>query len=435
MKAVFWLVGLAAAAVALALLMGQNGATVTLFWPPYRVDLSFNLVLAGVLLMFLLLHVALRSIAAVRALPGEARRWRQQQRERAAAVALVDAWVNQKAGRFVRARSAARQAVEQADALAAASDANRSMRVMARVMAADAEHALTDLEARDRHLQAAQLLAQGAQDPTVPESVQLKSLQWAVESGDIDAARRQLALLPQGLTRRTLVLRLKLRLSRLLHDPAGGYETARLLAKHRAFPPDAAASLLRQLRVDLLNTCADLNQLQQRWTLMDTAERLDPELILAALSRAIRLIRSSEEGWGDGLSPWVQAVVTPLMDTYATLPADFRLRFAASLQHLLPGSDPGWLARIEALQRSHPADPFLLFLAAQTFFQQKLWGKATTFFQQATRSLQDEHLLAESWARLAQLAQLRGDDGAALAAWEQAAGLALGRLPYSRTSL
>jgi uncharacterized protein HemY len=123
------------------------------------------------------------------------------------------------------------------------------------------------------------------------------------------------------------------------------------------------------------------------------------------------------------------------MDTYATLPADFRLRFAASLQHLLPGSDPGWLARIEALQRSHPADPFLLFLAAQTFFQQKLWGKATTFFQQATRSLQDEHLLAESWARLAQLAQLRGDDGAALAAWEQAAGLALGRLPYSRTSL
>ena len=40
MRSVFWLLGVAAVAVALALLMGHNQATVTLFWPPYRYDLA-----------------------------------------------------------------------------------------------------------------------------------------------------------------------------------------------------------------------------------------------------------------------------------------------------------------------------------------------------------------------------------------------------------
>ena len=74
MRIVFWLVGLFAVAAALALLMGQNSATVTLFWAPYRVDMSFNLVIAAVLLLFLLLHLALSSVSMLRALPQQAHR-------------------------------------------------------------------------------------------------------------------------------------------------------------------------------------------------------------------------------------------------------------------------------------------------------------------------------------------------------------------------
>ena len=37
--------GLFAGAVALALFTGDNDGTVTVFWPPHRVDLSVNLVL------------------------------------------------------------------------------------------------------------------------------------------------------------------------------------------------------------------------------------------------------------------------------------------------------------------------------------------------------------------------------------------------------
>ena len=54
MRSVFWLLGLGALAVALALLVGGNQALVTLFWPPYRFDVSFNFVLFCLIAGFVL---------------------------------------------------------------------------------------------------------------------------------------------------------------------------------------------------------------------------------------------------------------------------------------------------------------------------------------------------------------------------------------------
>ena len=45
MRAALWLLALFGIAVAIALFAGNNQGTVTLFWPPWRVDLSLNLVL------------------------------------------------------------------------------------------------------------------------------------------------------------------------------------------------------------------------------------------------------------------------------------------------------------------------------------------------------------------------------------------------------
>ena len=44
MRAALWLLALFGVAVAAALFAGNNQGTVTLYWPPYRVDLSLNLV-------------------------------------------------------------------------------------------------------------------------------------------------------------------------------------------------------------------------------------------------------------------------------------------------------------------------------------------------------------------------------------------------------
>ena len=75
MRMALWFVALFAVAVAVALGLSQQVGTVTLFVPPYRVDLSLNLVLIGLALLFALLYVALRSLLGLWVLPEQARRW------------------------------------------------------------------------------------------------------------------------------------------------------------------------------------------------------------------------------------------------------------------------------------------------------------------------------------------------------------------------
>ena len=80
MRFALTLLALFAIAVAAALVAGNNQGTVTLFWPPYRVDLSLNLVLAVLAGAFVTLHLALRALSLLFCMPGEARRWRIQHR-------------------------------------------------------------------------------------------------------------------------------------------------------------------------------------------------------------------------------------------------------------------------------------------------------------------------------------------------------------------
>ena len=54
MRAALWFLALFGIAVAGALFAGNNQGTVTLFWPPYRVDLSLNLTLLALVGAFLL---------------------------------------------------------------------------------------------------------------------------------------------------------------------------------------------------------------------------------------------------------------------------------------------------------------------------------------------------------------------------------------------
>ena len=75
MRAALWFLALFGMAVAVALFAGNNQGTITVFWPPYRVDLSLNLVVLLLALLFFVLHVALRALAALFAIPGQARRW------------------------------------------------------------------------------------------------------------------------------------------------------------------------------------------------------------------------------------------------------------------------------------------------------------------------------------------------------------------------
>ena len=112
MEWALWLLGLFAVAVAGAFITGQNEGTVTLFWPPYRLDMSLNLAVLLSVLGFGFLYFVLRGTAMLLDLPKQARRWRMLQKERAMHATMLDALAFMLTGRYVRSRKAAQQALE-----------------------------------------------------------------------------------------------------------------------------------------------------------------------------------------------------------------------------------------------------------------------------------------------------------------------------------
>lgn len=422
MRSVFWLLGLAAVAVALALLMGHNQATVTLFWPPYRYDVAFNFVVFALIGLFVLVYLALRAIALLRDLPVQAQRWRSQQVERAAVGAVLDALSHQLAGRFVRAQSAGLTALERLNAMPSAQWSQRpQLQLLAHLLVAESAQSLQNRSARDQHLQAAlhPQLAKAA--PVAHEGALLRSVHWAVEERDADLARSRLADLPQGTARRIQALRLKLRTARLGGATAEALETARLLAKHRAFSPQATRSILRGLALDALREAHDLSQLQAVWAKLDAKERAMPELALAAGHRANQLDQADGRDPEQATAECVRGWLEPLWPQLAELDATQQRQLVQVFEPGLPSLDAAWLARLEQTQRMMPGNAYLQYLAGQAFMQRRLWGKAAQLLGQASHSLQDPALLRRTWCALARLAEERGDAAAAQAAWKRAA--------------
>ena len=295
MRAALWLLALFAIAVAVALFAGTNQGTITVFWPPWRVDLSLNLVLLLLVGLFVLLYAALRALATLFDLPAQAHRWRLQQRERAMHAAMLDALSHLMAGRFIRARKAAQTALAHEGALTKTGHglANASqMRALAHLLAAEGAHALQDRGGRDEHLREARAQVVGRSGTVVQETregVQLQSARWALDDHDARSALASLEELPQGAGRRTLALRMRLKATRLAHQTADALETARALARHRAFSPAAAHSIVRGLATELLNAAHDPAQLEQAWGQLDAAERAMPELAIHAAQRMVGL--------------------------------------------------------------------------------------------------------------------------------------------------
>ena len=425
MRAALWLVGLFAAAVALALFAGDNEGTVTVFWPPHRVDLSVNLALLLLVGLFVLLHLALRALSAVFELPRQARRWRAQQRERATHAMLLDAFTQFSAGRFLRARKAAEGALAREQALQGAGDAPPhalALRTLAHMTVAESAHALQDQATRDAHFdQALDTAASRGGAAELREGVLLRATRWSLHDHDPAGALARLDELPTGANRRTAALRLKLKAARQSGRIHEAMDTARLLAKHRAFAPEAARSLVRSLAAELIGRAHDAGQLQAVWDSLDPAERTMPELALRAGQRLQTL-------GGDPAT--VREWLKPVWDDMLALPESFDDAHRARLARVLEAgmalgetdtSDQAWLGRLEAAAQANPRDATLQYLAGMACLHRGLWGRAQMLLTQAARNLEDEGLRRSAWRALAELAEQRGDAAAAAEAWKKAA--------------
>jgi HemY protein len=425
MRAALWLIALFAIAVAVALFAGNNQAVLTLFWPPHRVDLSLNLALLLAALAFLVLHLALRAFAAAFSLPMQARRWRAQQKERAMQAALMDGLAHLLAGRFIRASRAAQSALAQERSLAQlASEVGQDsgynpqralqLRSLAHLVVAESAQALQDKPLRDEHLRLALEPAPQRMGVETREGIALRAARWALEDREPLLALERLEQLPVGVARRTLALRLRLKAARLARRSAEAMETARLLAKHRAFSPQAAQSIVRGLALEWLQGAMDTRSLQQVWLSLDAEERAMPEVAVHAAGRLMSL-------GGDALQArqWLDQVWDAMVEPGAVVPEDLQVRLVTTLERGLDSIDSDWLARIEAALLGRPRDPNFQYLAGMACLHRQLWGKAQQLLGQAVLNLQDAGLQRRAWRALAQLAEQRGDAAAAQQAWRK----------------
>ena len=422
MRAALWLLALFGVAVAAALFAGNNQGTVTLYWPPYRIDLSLNMVVLLLVGGFVTVYAALRALAALLELPHQARRWRVQQKERAMHAALLDALTHMLGGRFIRSRKAAVAALSQESALAASGEGvphGGQLRALAHMIAAEASHALQDRATRESHLQDAlqEAPARGTvNEQEMREGTQMRAARWSLDDRDPSAALERLAALPQGAARRTLALRIKLKATRLARQTQEALDTARLLGKHRAFSPSAAQSIVRGLATELINSAHDTAQLQQIWLSLESSERNMPELAIHAAQRLASL---------GGDARQVRAWLLPVWDRMVGLPdalaEHHALKLVRALEAGLDALDAPWLARIESAHQANPRDARLQYLAGMACLKRQLWGKSQQLLTQAAQQLADAGLRASAWRHLAELAEQRGDDAVAAEAWKKAA--------------
>ncbi|MDI9331117.1 MAG: heme biosynthesis HemY N-terminal domain-containing protein [Alphaproteobacteria bacterium] len=428
MKWVLWLLGLFAVAVASAFIAGQNDGTVSIFWAPYRFDLSFNLFVLILILGFVFAYGVSRGVSALLDLPRQARRWRMLQKERAVHAALLESLALMLTGRYLRARKAAQQTLELEQDLRQGAGWGEtlpkhlgSLRIMAELVAAESAHSLRDRVVRDQHL--ARALSQDPQGQSSQwaesmDAARLSAARWTLGDRDATKALAQLDDLPRGLARRTLALRLRLKASRLVRNHVLALETARLLTKHGAFTRQASDSLLRSLALSSLAECEDTDQMSRLWGQLTPAEVQDAELARAAASQWLTLAGEPGRALQWLLPQWTAWVQKPDDSTEGERSALTQVMEVA-LSALPPDAD--WLQRMDRAAQQWPQLAEMHYLAACVFMRHGLWGKAQQALERCAARLSHPDLRRKAWIRLAELAEQRGAVEVAAQHWKKAA--------------
>lgn len=422
MRAALWLMGLFAVAVAVALFAGNDPGTVTLFWPPHRVDVSLNLFLLLVALAFLVLHLALRTLSAFFGLPRQARRWRLQQRERAIQSALLDSYSHLIGGRYIRARKAAELVVDLEEAVARSGETlvyAERLRTLSHLLAAESAHSLQNHALREKHFRMALDHAQAREAQDMRDGVQLRAARWALDDRDAAKALEWLDLMPQGASRRTVALRLRFKAARMASRPLPALEMARLLTKHRAFTELAGRSIARGLAIEHLNAAHDPVQMQRAWDELEYAEREMPDVAMQAAQRLL-----DQSGDSAISRQWLLPVWNRMLEQPEALSVAQKVRLVRILELGFgpngQAPDAQWLARIEAAQMGNPRDAALQYLAGVVCMRLGLWGKAQQMLKQSLALLPDAGLKRDAWHALAVMAEQRQDNVAATEAYRHA---------------
>lgn len=412
MRWMIWLLLLFVVAVLAAGTLGANDGLVSIYWSPWRVDLSLNFFLLLLIAVGVVVHFCLGAVYALIGLPERARLWRIERRASAAQGALREALSFLLAGRYSRAHKSARRAVE-LQAQTEGLDRDSEFGALAHLLAAASLHRLQDRAHRDSELARVEaLVARPGASSTVAEAASLLAAEWAVDDRQGEQALERLLAMPAGVARRTHALRLRLQAARLARQPLEAMRAARLLAKHQGLSPAAAEGLLRSLAIEAIEGTRDADQLRRIWQQLDPADRRDPIVTARAATRAALLDAASDA------RNWLR----PHWDDIGTLGERERLAVALAFVEVLEGLPSDWLVLLEKAVTALPNDAAIAYAVGCAMAQRELWGRSRRLLESAAQMPGAEpEIRRRAWQALARMAEYEDDTELAQRCYKAAA--------------
>jgi len=345
-RTLLWVVAIAALAVGLTLAASHNTGYVLLALPPYRVELSLNLLLVLLALGFAVGYALVRAVSAMLRLPRQVREYRVARRREKARATLLEALREYFAGRYGRAEKAAAASLEL-----------REHSSLAAVLAARAAHELRAYERRDAYLEQAAAAPEGE-----PARV-VTAAELLLEEHRYEEALDMLKRLPH---RHTAALRLELK----AQQQARNWEQVLALTEDLRRRNVFDASQAQRLRCyafaeNLKRKALDARALEEAWGRIPSSDRADRRVAAAAArgfaalgdcGRAHRIIELAVDASWD----------SDLVGLYAECEGGDTVRR---------------IERAEAWLATHPGDAVLLLTLGRLCFDQGLWGKAQSYLE------------------------------------------------------
>lgn len=401
MRTWFWTLFVLIVAVVAALLLREHGGNVLIVAQPWRIELSLALALVLLVFGFVLVYWIVRSIGWLGGSRGRFRAWRGRRAQQRDLDLLESGWINVLEGRYVQAEK------ELSTVLGKTRSARR--KVLAGLSAARALHLLGEYARRDQVLT---LALESAQDNArLRQAVDTVTAEMYLDQGRAKEALALLEPLQDASSRYFHATRLLLRAHRLLGNHARVYELTRLLLRRSAIDKDQARRFIREALVARLRACTEAD-FKAIWSDLNSDERLDPGIALAAARALARQGRYADE------ARTIEAALNrgmdePLLCAYA--------QCAPEQAVLRLGHAELWL-------KSHPDHPALLASLGQLCLGARLWGQGEHYLERSMKLRSDLRV----HALLGNLHDSLGRPEQAIEHWRQACAEA-GALPELST--
>jgi HemY protein len=377
MRALFWLLAVFAAAVAIAVAGRFGEGHVLLVYPPWRVETSLLFAVLVLAAGFLLGYAAVRFVGGTLELPARVREYRQGRRRLQAQGALSAALQCYYEGRYARAEREAALAWEEGVSPG-----------IAALIAARAAQQMHESERRDRWLERA-----GQAGESLHAARLLTQAELALEERDFTGARNALRELHGAGPRNIAAARMQLRAARGAQDWEEVLRLTALLEKRGALAPAIVEENRVQAQIELLARAAgERGRLEARLRRVP-AEDLEHPRVAAAAARAAAELgnaalarelieKSLAKEWNGGLAQLYGEL--PRMDPQCTQ-EEARSR----------------IERAERWLREHGQDAQLLAALGRLCMAAELWGKAQNYLE-ASLSFGETRAAHVELARLAE---------------------------------